>query len=55
MFFLPPSDPDCESERSIEEALHSRGLRLLAWRSVPIDADQLGEAARPRCRASGRP
>jgi glutamate synthase (ferredoxin) len=53
MFFLPASDAPGESERTIEEALNSSGLRLLGWRDVPIDADQLGEAARstlPRIR-----
>jgi glutamate synthase (ferredoxin) len=53
MFFLPPSDTSGESERTVEEALHASGLRLLGWRNVPIDADQLGEAARstlPRIR-----
>src|SRR5207244_10490975 len=45
MFFLPQSDTDGQSERCIESAISTAGLRLLGWRDVPIDAEQLGEAA----------
>ncbi len=53
MFFLPETDTVGQSERCIEDALHAGGLRLLGWRDVPIDPDQLGVAARstlPRIR-----
>src|SRR5207245_9752374 len=53
MFFLPASDAALESERIIEASLAEEGLRLLGWRDVPIDADQLGAAAKstlPRIR-----
>src|SRR5438105_1020816 len=46
MLFLPPSDTRGESERCVEDALHGSGLRLLGWRDVPVDPEQLGEAAR---------
>jgi glutamate synthase domain-containing protein 2/glutamate synthase domain-containing protein 1/glutamate synthase domain-containing protein 3 len=53
MFFLPSEDRRQASEALIEVALETGGLRLLGWRDVPIDADQLGGAARstlPRIR-----
>ncbi|HEX8969402.1 MAG TPA: glutamate synthase central domain-containing protein, partial [Chloroflexota bacterium] len=53
MFFLPAQDRLGRSEGVIEVALRSVGLRLLGWRDVPIDAEQLGAAARatlPRIR-----
>ena len=63
MFFLPQDSPHPspsprgrgghDSGELIEGALDTRGLRLLGWRDVPIDADQLGAAARttlPRIR-----
>ncbi|HEY2594013.1 MAG TPA: glutamate synthase subunit alpha, partial [Chloroflexota bacterium] len=52
MFFLPTDDRQA-SEHLIAAALEASGLRLLGWRDVPIDADQLGAAARstlPRIR-----
>src|SRR5579859_358081 len=53
MFFLPSADTTGQSERCVAQALHRAGLRLLGWRDVPIDAEQLGLAARstlPRIR-----
>jgi glutamate synthase domain-containing protein 2/glutamate synthase domain-containing protein 1/glutamate synthase domain-containing protein 3 len=53
MFFLPSDDRRGDSEALVAAALELNGLRLLGWRDVPIDADQLGEAARstlPRIR-----
>ncbi|MDQ6671184.1 MAG: glutamate synthase large subunit [Chloroflexota bacterium] len=53
MCFLPPADALGESEQLVGRALSSAGLGLLGWRDVPIDADQLGAAARatlPRIR-----
>src|SRR5579859_470991 len=53
MFFLPSADTTGQSERCVAQALHRAGLRLLGWRDVPIDAEQLGAAARstlPRIR-----
>src|SRR5438067_4108147 len=53
MFFLPDSDRDGASERCVEEALGPAGVRLLGWRDVPLDPDQLGVGARstlPRIR-----
>jgi glutamate synthase (ferredoxin) len=53
MFFLPPSDTVRQSEQCVESALERTGLGLLGWRDVPIDVDQLGQAARqtlPRIR-----
>jgi glutamate synthase domain-containing protein 2/glutamate synthase domain-containing protein 1/glutamate synthase domain-containing protein 3 len=53
MFFLPGEDRVGQSERCIEDGLRNAGLRLLGWRDVPIDAEQLGVAARstlPRIR-----
>ena len=50
MFFLP-SETDCE--QLVERALTAQGLRVLGWRDVPIDAEQLGAAAKstlPRIR-----
>jgi glutamate synthase domain-containing protein 2/glutamate synthase domain-containing protein 1/glutamate synthase domain-containing protein 3 len=50
VFFLPA---ELESEQIVEAALHHQGLRLLGWRDVPIDPEQLGAAARstlPRIR-----
>jgi glutamate synthase domain-containing protein 2/glutamate synthase domain-containing protein 1/glutamate synthase domain-containing protein 3 len=49
MFFLPASG----GESIVEAALIDAGVRLLGWRDVPIDADQLGAGARatlPRIR-----
>ncbi|MBV9581890.1 MAG: glutamate synthase subunit alpha, partial [Chloroflexi bacterium] len=53
MFFLPGEDVAHHSETLVESALCSAGVRLLGWRDVPIDADQLGAGARstlPRIR-----
>src|SRR5258708_8472201 len=53
MFFMPEADRVGQSQRCVEDALHNAGLRLLGWRDVPIDAEQLGVAARstlPRVR-----
>src|SRR5438876_8654572 len=56
MCFLPQADLDSdrgESEQIVARAVACAGLRLLGWRDVPIDADQLGAAARatlPRIR-----
>ncbi len=53
MFFLPSQDERGASEELVAAAIQACGLRLLGWRDVPIDADQLGSAARstlPRIR-----
>jgi glutamate synthase (ferredoxin) len=53
MFFLPADDVRGQSEHCVADALHALGLRLLGWRDVPIDPEQLGVAARatlPRIR-----
>jgi glutamate synthase domain-containing protein 2/glutamate synthase domain-containing protein 1/glutamate synthase domain-containing protein 3 len=53
MFFLPADDEREASEAVIASALDTNGVRLLGWRDVPIDPDQLGAAARstlPRIR-----
>jgi glutamate synthase domain-containing protein 2/glutamate synthase domain-containing protein 1/glutamate synthase domain-containing protein 3 len=53
MFFLPSLDLQARSEALIEAALAASGTRVLGWRDVPIDPDQLGAAARstlPRIR-----
>jgi glutamate synthase domain-containing protein 1 len=53
MLFLPADDTSGRSEAIVEAALTQAGLRMLGWRDVPIDPDQLGEAARatlPRIR-----
>jgi glutamate synthase (ferredoxin) len=42
-----------ENELSVERAFEANGVRLLGWRDVPIDAEQLGDGARstlPRIR-----
>jgi glutamate synthase (ferredoxin) len=44
MFFLPPNDSS--STGIIERAVAQEGLRVLGWRDVPIDPDQLGAGAR---------
>src|SRR5205823_5915004 len=49
MCFLPTEGGESVVARSVEAC----GLQLLAWRDVPVDADQLGHAARstlPRIR-----
>ena len=45
MVFLPP-DNVAEGERLVEDALAREGIRLLGWRSVPIDPDVLSVRAR---------
>ncbi|MBV9578001.1 MAG: glutamate synthase large subunit, partial [Chloroflexi bacterium] len=53
MFFLPSEAQSESSEHVVECALERCGVRLLGWRDVPIDAEQLGAAARttlPRVR-----
>ncbi|HTD78785.1 MAG TPA: glutamate synthase central domain-containing protein, partial [Chloroflexota bacterium] len=53
MLFLPADDVQGQSETCVEQAIERLGLRLLGWRDVPIDAEQLGVAARttlPRIR-----
>jgi glutamate synthase (ferredoxin) len=47
MLFFPP-EPSCHPlvERLVERATREQGVRLLAWRDVPIDPDQLGGGAR---------
>ncbi|HYY89730.1 MAG TPA: glutamate synthase subunit alpha, partial [Chloroflexota bacterium] len=53
MFFLPAGDTRLQSEQVVSAALDAEGLRLLGWRDVPIDPEQLGGAARstlPRIR-----
>jgi len=49
MFFLPEQ----AGEEVVEVALKAQGVRLLGWRDVPIDPEQLGDGARstlPRIR-----
>ena len=45
MCFLPPDDPG-PSRSLVSEALEAEGIRLILWRSVPIDPTVLGEHAR---------
>ncbi|HEX6221406.1 MAG TPA: glutamate synthase large subunit [Acidimicrobiia bacterium] len=45
MCFLPPDDP-AASRSLVTEALEAEGIRLILWRSVPIDPTVLGEHAR---------
>ncbi len=44
MVFVPPGDE--RSPASLEAALASRGLNVLGWRNVPVDAERLGDFAR---------
>jgi glutamate synthase (ferredoxin) len=44
MCFLPPDDA-ATSRSLVSEALEAEGLRLILWRSVPIDPSVLGEHA----------
>ena len=44
MCFLPPEDP-AASRSVVSEALEAEGIRLILWRSVPIDPSVLGEHA----------
>ncbi len=44
MCFLPPDDP-AASRSVVSEALEAEGIRLILWRSVPIDPSVLGEHA----------
>ncbi|MEE9609120.1 MAG: glutamate synthase central domain-containing protein, partial [Myxococcota bacterium] len=44
MLFLPEGDDT--SEAALSAALQARGLRLLGWREVPVEADALGAVAR---------
>jgi glutamate synthase domain-containing protein 1 len=47
MAFLPPTEPQTQQARDIiESKAQARGLQALAWRSVAIDMDALGEKAR---------
>ena len=53
MFFLPAEDSLQTSEVLVERLLSDNGLRVLGWRDVPVDPEQLGDAARktlPRIR-----
>ncbi len=47
MVFLPRADLESNAacRRWLEDAAHSRGLKVLGWRSVPVDAEALGEKA----------
>jgi glutamate synthase (ferredoxin) len=46
MLFLPTDDAAAAaSRRVVEHALTVRGLRVLAWRDVPINAEGLGQRA----------
>ncbi|HEU4320022.1 MAG TPA: glutamate synthase large subunit [Acidimicrobiia bacterium] len=45
MCFLPPDDA-AASRSLVSEALEAEGIRLILWRSVPIDPNVLGEHAR---------
>jgi glutamate synthase (ferredoxin) len=44
MCFLPPEDA-AASRSLVSEALEAEGVRLISWRSVPIDPSVLGEHA----------
>ncbi len=47
MAFLPPAEPQTQQAREIiERKAQARGLQVLAWRSVTVDMDELGEKAR---------
>jgi glutamate synthase domain-containing protein 2/glutamate synthase domain-containing protein 1/glutamate synthase domain-containing protein 3 len=45
MCFLPPDDA-AASRLLVSESLEAEGIRLILWRSVPIDPSVLGEHAR---------
>jgi len=45
MCFLPPDDA-AASRSLVVEALEAEGIRLILWRSVPMDPSALGEHAR---------
>ncbi|HZD22943.1 MAG TPA: glutamate synthase central domain-containing protein, partial [Acidimicrobiia bacterium] len=45
MCFLPPDDA-AKSRALVSEALEEEGVKLMLWRSVPIDPTVLGEHAR---------
>ncbi|MDQ3225476.1 MAG: glutamate synthase large subunit [Chloroflexota bacterium] len=46
MVFLPRADEDArDARRALEEAVRGRGLNPIAWRSVPVDPDALGDQA----------
>ena len=54
MFFLP-SDGHADASEGLRRSVTANaGLRLLGWRDVPIDPDQLGAARDRRCRAFAR-
>ncbi|MCA9393485.1 MAG: glutamate synthase large subunit [Candidatus Omnitrophica bacterium] len=45
--FLPPNHGDRnEIEQMFERLIHEEGQRLLGWREVPHDSDEIGEVAR---------
>ena len=54
MAFLPTADEQCRAvETAIEQIVVEEGLRVLAWRDVPVRADIVGPTARasmPRMR-----
>jgi glutamate synthase (NADPH/NADH) large chain/glutamate synthase (ferredoxin) len=52
VLFLPRQDSDLESAlKTVRERITSRGLVVLGFRDVPVDANVLGDAARHGCPA----
>jgi glutamate synthase (ferredoxin) len=50
MCFLPQAEPALNMARAAFEAgVATYGMRVLAWRAVPINHDALGESARSTC------
>ncbi|KAL2753686.1 hypothetical protein ACRALDRAFT_2126518 [Sodiomyces alcalophilus JCM 7366] len=48
LFFKPDEETLHESKRQLEDIAESLGLRVLGWRSPPVDSTLLGPAARSR-------
>ena len=48
MVFLPTDDPRANRQcrKFLEDAVRDHGMRVLGWRTVPIDAAALGDTAR---------
>lgn len=50
MVFLPQSNPQTQAARDIIEGkAKARGLQVLAWRTVEVDMEALGDKARSTC------
>ncbi|HVJ79604.1 MAG TPA: glutamate synthase large subunit [Planctomycetia bacterium] len=50
MFFLPPEASGAEACRAmIEDVVDQTGLSRMGWRTVPVEAKELGDQARSTC------